>query len=90
MLGPKCFHNGQVSTAYSNDAEKSETNIGTLEPASTGVPFPGKKVLPYKDNVVNDSLGWMGQTTWRRLRHLLRGWTKELLNLHQKGNAKRN
>ena len=55
MLGPKCFHNGQVSAVYSNGAEKSETHIGTLKPASTGVPFPGKKVLPYTDDVVNDS-----------------------------------
>ena len=46
---------GQVSAVYSNGAEKSETHIDTLEPASTGAPFPGKKVLPYTDDVVNDS-----------------------------------
>ena len=51
----KCVHNGQVSIVYSNGAEKSQTHIGTLEPASTGAPFPRKKVLPYTDDVVNDS-----------------------------------
>ena len=54
-VGSKCAHNGQVSTVYSNGAEKSETNIDTLEPASTGAPFPGKNVLPYTYDVVNDS-----------------------------------
>ena len=45
-VGSKCDHNGLVSAVYSNGAEKSETYIDTLEPASTGAPFPGKKVLP--------------------------------------------
>ena len=54
-VGSKCVHNGQVSAVYSNGAEKSETHIDTLEPASTGAPFPGKKVLTYTNNVVNDS-----------------------------------
>ena len=54
-VGSKGVHNGQVSTVSSNGAEKSETHIDTLEPASTGAPFPGKMVLPYTDNVVNDS-----------------------------------
>ena len=44
--GSKCVHNGQISAVYSNDAEKSETYIDTLEAASTGASFPGKKVLP--------------------------------------------
>ena len=47
--------NGQVSAVSSNGAEKSETHIDTLEPTSTCAPFPGKKVLPYKDDMVNDS-----------------------------------
>ena len=51
----KCVHNGQVSAVYSNGSEKSETYIDTQEPASTGAPFPEKKVLPYTDDVVNDS-----------------------------------
>ena len=42
-IGSKSVHNGQVSTVYSNGAEKLETHIGTLEPASTGAPFPGKR-----------------------------------------------
>ena len=50
-VGSKCVHNGQVSAVYSNRAEKSETHIDTLEPASTRAPFPGKKVLPYTDDV---------------------------------------
>ena len=54
-VGSKGVHNGQVSTDSSNGAEKSETHIDTLEPASTGAPFPGKMVLPYTNNVVNDS-----------------------------------
>ena len=54
-VGSKCVHNGQVSAVYSNSAEGSETHIDTLEPASTGAPFPGKKVLLYTDDVVNDS-----------------------------------
>ena len=54
-VGSKCVHNGQVSAVYSNGAEKSETHIDTLEPASTGAPFPGKKVLPYTDDLVSDS-----------------------------------
>ena len=54
-VGSKCVHNGQVSAVYSNGAEKSETHIDTLEPASTGAPFPGKKGLPYTNNMVNDS-----------------------------------
>ena len=54
-VGSKCVHNGQVSAIYSNGTEKSETHIDTLEPASTGAPFPGKKALPYTNNVVNDS-----------------------------------
>ena len=54
-VGSKCVHNGQVSAVYSNGAEKSEIHIDTLEPASTGTPFPRKKVLLYTDDVVNDS-----------------------------------
>ena len=54
-VGSKGVHNGQVPAVSSNGAEKSETHIDTLEPASTGAPFPGKKVLPYTDDVVNDS-----------------------------------
>ena len=54
-VGSKGIHNGQVSAVSSNGAEKSETCIDTLELASTGAPFPGKKVLPYTDDVVNDS-----------------------------------
>ena len=54
-VGSKCLHNGQVSAFYSNGAEKSETHIDILEPASTGAPFPGKRVLQYTDDVVNDS-----------------------------------
>ena len=54
-VGSKGVHNGQVSAVSSNGAEKSETHIDTLEPASTGAPFPGKKVLTYTNNVVNDS-----------------------------------
>ena len=53
-VGSKGVHNGQVFAVSSNGAEKSETRIDTLEPASTGAPFPGKKVLPYIDDVVND------------------------------------
>ena len=52
-VGSKGVHNGQVSDVYLNGAEKSETHIDTLEQA-TGAPFPGKKVLPYTDDVVND------------------------------------
>ena len=54
-VGSKGVHNGQVPAVSSNGAEKSETHIDTLEPASTGASFPGKKVLPYTDDVVNDS-----------------------------------
>ena len=55
-VGYKCVHNGQVSAVYSNDTEKSETHIDTLEPASTGASFFWKKkVLPYTDDVVNGS-----------------------------------
>ena len=54
-VGSKGIHNGQVSAVSSNGAEKSETCIDTLELASTGAPFLGKKVLPYTDDVVNDS-----------------------------------
>ena len=53
-VGSKGVHNGQVSDVSSNGAEKSETHTDTLEPASIGAPFPGKKVLPYPDDVVND------------------------------------
>ena len=53
-VGSKGVHNGQVSAVSSNGAEKSETHIDTLEPASTGASFPGKKILPYTDDVVND------------------------------------
>ena len=53
-VGSKGVHNRQVSAVSSNGAEKSETHIDTLEPASTGAPFPGKMVLLYTDNVVND------------------------------------
>ena len=54
-VGSKGVHNGQVSAVSSNGAEKSEACIDNLEPASTGALFPGKKVLPYADDVVNDS-----------------------------------
>ena len=54
-VGSKGVHNGQVSAASSNGAEKSETHIDILEPSSTGALFPGKKVRPYPDNVVNNS-----------------------------------
>ena len=54
-VGSKGVHNGQISAVSSNGAEKSETHIDTLEPASTCAPFPGKKVLPYTDDMVNDS-----------------------------------
>ena len=54
-VGSKGVHNGQVSAVSSNGAEKSETHIDTLEPASTCAPFPGKKVLLYTDDMVNDS-----------------------------------
>ena len=54
-VGSKGVHNGQISAVSSNGAEKSETHIDTLEPASTGAPFPVKKVLLYTDDVVNDS-----------------------------------
>ena len=55
VVGSKGVHNGQVSAISSNSAEKSETRIDTLEPASTVAPFPGKMVLTYIDDVVNDS-----------------------------------
>ena len=51
----KRVHNGQISAVNSNGSEKSEIHIDTLEPASIGAPFPGKKVLPYADDVLNDS-----------------------------------
>ena len=54
-VGSKGIHDGQVSDVSSNGAEKSETWIATLELASIGTPFSGKKVLPYTDDVVNDS-----------------------------------
>ena len=54
-VGSKGVHNGQVSAVSSNGAEKSATHTDTLEPASTGAPFPGKKVVSYTDEVVNDS-----------------------------------
>ena len=54
-VGSNSVDNGWVSIASSNGAEKSETHIDTLEPASTGAPFPGKKVLPYTDDLVNGS-----------------------------------
>ena len=54
-VGSKGVHNGQISAVSSNGAEKSETRIDTLKPAATAAPFPGKKVLPYTDDVVNDS-----------------------------------
>ena len=53
-IGSKGVHNGKVSAVSSNGAEKSETHIDNLEPASTGAPFSGKKVLPYTDDMVND------------------------------------
>ena len=54
-VGSKGVHNGQVSAVSSNGAEKSETCIDILEPASTGAPVPVKEVLPYTEDVVNDS-----------------------------------
>ena len=92
--GSKCIHNGQVSAVYSNGAEKSGIHIDTLEPASTGTSFPRKKVLPYTNDVVNDSSpitlsneGLDGtnevETTHSTMERLhLRVWTEELLNLH--------
>ena len=53
--GSKGVHNGQVSAVSSKGAAKSETHIGTLEPASTCALFPGKEVLLYTDDMVNDS-----------------------------------
>ena len=54
-VGSKGVHNGQVSAVSPNGAEKSENHIETLKPASTGASFPGKKFLPYTDDVVNGS-----------------------------------
>ena len=54
-VGSKGAHNGQISAVSSNGAEKSETHIDTLKRASTGAPFPRKKVLPYTDDVVHVS-----------------------------------
>ena len=51
----KGVHNGQLSAVFSKGAAKSETHIGTLEPASTCAAFPGKEVLLYTDDMVNDS-----------------------------------
>ena len=53
-VGSKGVHKGQISAISSYGAEKSETHIDTLEPASTGASFPGKKILPYTDDVMND------------------------------------
>ena len=50
-VGSKGVHNGQVSAFSLNSAQKSETYMDNLEPASTGAPFLGKKVLPYTDDV---------------------------------------
>ena len=55
MLGLRVSIMGSLRAVSSNGAEKSETHIDTLKPASTGAPFPGKKVLPYTGDVVNDS-----------------------------------
>ena len=54
-VGSKGVHNGQVSAFSLNGTEKSETHIETLKSASTGAPFPEKKVLPYTDDVVSHS-----------------------------------
>ena len=54
-VGSKGVHNRQASAVSSNGAEKLEAHIDTVEPASTGAPFPGKKIFPYTDDVVNDS-----------------------------------
>ena len=54
-VGSKSVHNGQVSAFSSNGAEKLETNIETLEPAYTCAFFPGKNVLSYTDDLLNDS-----------------------------------
>ena len=54
-IGSKGVHNEQVSAVSSNGAEKSETCIDIPEKASTGAPVPVKKILPYTDDVVNDS-----------------------------------
>ena len=54
-VGSKGVHNGQVSAVSSNGAEKSETRIDILEPASAGAPFRGEKVLPYTYDIVNGS-----------------------------------
>ena len=96
-VGSKCVHNGQVSAVYSNGAEKSETHIDTLEPASTGAPFLEKRVfrtqitwwmIPSQSPYLMKA--WMAQTRWRQLRLYPRGWTEEILNLHPKGNVKLN
>ena len=54
-VGFKSVHNGQVSAFSSNGAEKLVTNIETLEPAYTYAFFPGKNVLSYTDDLLNDS-----------------------------------
>ena len=53
-VGSKGVHNGQVSAVSSNGAEKSETCIDTLEPASTGALLLGKRLYT-EDDVENDS-----------------------------------
>ena len=40
-VGSNGVHDGQVSAISPIGAEKSEAHIDTLEPASTGAPFPG-------------------------------------------------
>ena len=54
-VGSEGVHKGRVSAVSGNGAAKSGTHIDTLEPASTGAPFPGEKVLSYTDDVVNNS-----------------------------------
>ena len=54
-VGSKCVHNGQVSAVYSNDTEKSETHLTPWNQLLQLLPLLEKKVLPYTDDVMNDS-----------------------------------
>ena len=53
-VGSEAVHNEQVSTISANGAEKSETCIDTLEPASAGALLLGKRLYT-EDDVENDS-----------------------------------
>ena len=54
-VGSKCVPNGQVSAVYSNDTEKSETHLTPWNQLLQLLPLLEKKVLPYTDDVMNDS-----------------------------------